>query len=331
MKSAEDLKAKIGGNMRESMASHRPATVSFHGETANPRPTVTTSTAPPFHGETAKYRGASRLRDALAVELDRIIPDPDQPRKEFDSQALEDLAASLKARGQLQPIRARYDAQADRWVIVAGERRYRAAIVAGLPSVMLIEAKGSADPDEILEDQLVENCLREDLKPIEQARAFRTLIDRRGWSYRQLSDHLHVAPASVARALALLELPDDVQGRVEAGELAPSVAYEVSRIDDQATQREVAARVVAEGLNRAEAVQEVRRAESRSTVKRAGAKKGRGGAKPKLPTERTIKTSVGLKVTVEGRKGIEPAAMVAALREVTAKVENELAEDQAAA
>jgi len=289
--------------------------------------------ATPFHGETAKYRGASRLRDALAVELDRIIPDPDQPRKEFDPEAIASLAASLKGRGQLQPIRARYDAEADRWVIVAGERRYRAAIVAGLSTLMLIEAKGPADPDEILEDQLVENCLREDLKPIEQAKAFRTLIDRRGWSYRQLSDHLHVAPASVARALALLELPDDVQGQVEAGQLAPSVAYEVSRIDDQAIQRQVAERVVSEGLSRAEAVQEVRRAESRSTVKRAPVGKGRGGprSRPKLPTERTIRTSLGLKVTVEGRKGIEPAAMIAALREAAIKVESELAGDQAAA
>jgi ParB family chromosome partitioning protein len=266
MKSAEDLRARIGGNMRESMGAHRPA--------AAPPP------VPALHGETAKYRGASRLRDALAVELDRIIPDGDQPRKEFDPGPLEDLAASLKARGQLQPIRARYDSGADRWLIVTGERRYRAAIIAGLSSLMVIEAKGPADPDEILEDQLVENCLREDLKPVEQARAFRALIDRRGWSYRQLSEHLHVAPASVARALALLDLPEDLQGRVEAGELAPSVAYEVSRLDSQDDQRAVADRVVSEDLSRAEAVEVVRQAAGRSTVKRGRTSQGRG-AKPR--------------------------------------------------
>ena len=326
MKSADDLKARIGGNMRR-VAWRRPATdTAAVARRSDP--------GPAFHGETAKYRGASRLRDALAVELDRIIPDPDQPRKDFEAGPLDDLAASMKARGQLQPIRVRWSPDADRWMIVAGERRYRAAILAGLSSLLCIEAKGDPTPDEILEDQLVENCLRQDLQPVEQARAFRALIDRRGWSYRQLSEHLHVAPASVARALARCSSsPIEVQGQVESGELAPSVAYEVSRIDDQATQREVAERVVSEGLSRAEAVQGVRQAEARSTVKRQGPARRAGGAKsrPKLPTERTIKTSVGLKVTIEGRKGIEPAAMVAALREATAKVESELAHDQAAA
>ena len=313
MKSAENLKASIGGNMRESMGSHRPASA--------PAPT------PAFHGETAKFRGASRLRDALAVELDRIIPDPDQPRKEFEPGPLDDLAASLKARGQLQPIRARYDAAIDRWVIVAGERRYRAAIAAGLPSLMVIEAKGAADPGEILEDQLVENCLREDLKPVEQARAFRALIDRRGWSYRQLSEHLHVAPASVARALALLDLPEDLQGRVEAGELAPSVAYEVSRLKDQADQRRVADRVVSEDLNRVEAVEAVRQAAGRSTVKR-----GRGAikARPKRPTVRTIKTT-SARVTVEFKRAADPAEILAALDEARARVAAELEDDQVAA
>jgi ParB family transcriptional regulator, chromosome partitioning protein len=313
MKSADDLKARIGGNMRESMGPHRPS--------ATPAP------GPALHGETAKYRGASRLRDALAVELDRIVPDPDQPRKEFDPGPLDDLAASLKARGQLQPIRARYDAESDRWVIVAGERRYRAAVLAGLASLVVIEAKGPADPDEILEDQLVENCLREDLKPIEQARAFRALIDRRAWSYRQLSEHLHVAPASVARALALLELPEDLQGRVEAGELAPSVAYEVSRLEDQDDQRVVADRIVSEDLSRAEAVEAVRQVASRSTVKRG---RGASKAKPRKPTVRTIKTT-SARVTVEFKRAVDSAEILAALREATARIEAEQGGETAAA
>ena len=104
MKSAEDLRSRIGGNMRESMGPHRP--------TATAAPGVA---QPVFHGETAKYRGAARIKDALAIDLDRLMPDPDQPRKEFDHQAIADLSASLKARGQLQPIRVRFVAAADRW------------------------------------------------------------------------------------------------------------------------------------------------------------------------------------------------------------------------
>jgi ParB family chromosome partitioning protein len=282
MKSADDLRARLGGNMRESMGSTRPA-----GTPAAP-------TSPgSFHGETAKYQGAARVRDALAIEVDRLTPDPDQPRKEFDPEALADLAASLKARGQLQPIRVRYDEPMNRWIIIAGERRYRAALLACLPTLMCVEARGSQSPDEILEDQLVENCLREDLKPIEQARAFKALIDRRGWTYRQLGESLRIAPASITRALALLDLPRDVADQVEAGTLAPSVAYEVARIGDAEVQRDVAARIVAERMTRDEATAEVRRS--------AGRSKGRSAGKPRPPRPRTFRTAAG-RVTVEPKR-----------------------------
>ena len=103
MKAAERLEARdSAGTCGSRWAAHRPA--------AAAAPAVAGAA---FHGETAKYRGAARIKDALAIELDRIMPDPDQPRKEFDPEALADLAASLKARGQLQPIRVRWD-EADR-------------------------------------------------------------------------------------------------------------------------------------------------------------------------------------------------------------------------
>src|SRR6185312_3212783 len=104
---------------------------------------------------------------------------PEQPRKDFEPQALADLAASLKDRGQLQPIRVRWDEGSGRWLIVAGERRWRAAQMAGMTAMLCVEAKGAQTPDDILEDQLVENCLRADLAPLEQARAFKALVDRR--------------------------------------------------------------------------------------------------------------------------------------------------------
>jgi ParB family chromosome partitioning protein len=299
MKSANDLMSRIGGNMRESMGAHREG---------GSLPAA--SSSPAFHGETAKYRGALRVRDAFSIEVDRLMADPNQPRTEFDHGPLAELAASLKDRGQLQPIRVRYSAEADKWVIVAGERRYRAAVLASIPSLMAIEAKGQDDPDNILEDQLVENCVREDLKPIEQARAFKMLLERKGWTYRQLSDRLNVAPASVARALKLLELPDDLQGRVESGAIAPSVAYEVARLDGADAQRQVADRIAAEGMNRAEATEAVRR----SAAKSEGSK-GRGrGAAPKVrkPTTRMFRLPEGkVTITVELRKGVGDEAIEA--------------------
>src|SRR5512135_1333874 len=311
MKSAEDLISRIGGNMKESMGAARQAGASAASPTSP-------AAGPPFHGETGKYQGAARIRDALSIEIERIAPDPDQPRKDFDQDSLTELAASLKARGQLQPIRVRWSDAVSQWIIVTGERRYRAALLAGLPTLTCIEAKGPLTTDDILEDQLVENCLREDLKPIEQARAFKALIDRRGWSYRQLAEALHIGPASVARALALLELPEDLQGRVTAGELAPSVAYEVSRLVSPEQQREVAACVVEEGLSRAEATEVVRRAAGRP-----GKAKGRGAGKARKVTSRLFRTTAGPKVTVELRRGLDTGMIRAALVEALGQLDTE--------
>lgn len=315
MKAVDQLMARLGGNMAESMG---PAT----GAPLTPTPAL-------LHGGAERYKGAARIKDALAIKLEQIIPDPNQPRKEFDPVALDELAASLKARGQLQPVRVRWDEGASRWILISGERRYRAALLAGLPTLTCIEATRPLTEEDLLEDQLVENCLRQDLKPIEQARAFKALMDRRSWSYRQLGDVLHLSSSHITRVMSLLELPEDLQSRVTSGELAPSVAYEVSRLDDPEQQREVAARVVVEGLNRSEAVEAIRQATGKPKGKAAGAK-GRGG-KPRKVVERVLRTTAGPRVTVEFKRGLDAALIAAALSEALDQVKAEMAADQAAA
>ncbi|AGA31606.1 ParB/RepB/Spo0J family partition protein [Singulisphaera acidiphila] len=200
--------------------------------------------------EARSFEGRSRLKTAAEIRLDRIVADPNQPRVEFDPESLSRLASSLKQRGQLQPIRVRWDEALDRYVVVVGERRWRAARLAGLTAIACVVASGNAAPEEILEDQLIENCLREDLRPIEQAKAFRTLLSRLGISQRQLAERLQVSPPTITRALALLELPDSIQTSVDAGEIAPHTAYEISKIDDTATQVEVAAQAAQGRLRR---------------------------------------------------------------------------------
>jgi ParB family chromosome partitioning protein len=196
--------------------------------------------APPQATAAARaFEGRTQLREACKIRLDRVIADPNQPRKEFDEAGLAELAESLKTRGQLQPIRVRWDEAAERYVVVVGERRWRAAQRAGLDSIVCVVAPGNASPEELLEDQLVENALRQDLKPVEEARAYRQLLDRLSISQRQLAERLHVSPQKVTRALALLELPVDVQESVEQGAIAPQTAYEISRIDDTDEQREL--------------------------------------------------------------------------------------------
>ncbi len=304
----------------ESMGAARPA-APMHGASPGPAPR-----------STDRLTGVARSKNAAEIPVDRIVPDPGQPREEFGPEALDRLADSLKARGQLQPIRVRWDEGQEQYVIICGERRWRAARRAGLATVACVIADGPVDAGEMLALQMIENCVREDLRPIEQARAFRALIDRNGWSARQVARELGVDQSNVVRALALLDLPPAVRDQVERGSLPPATAYEVSKLDDPGAQAEVAARVVAGGLSRAEAVEEVRRVAGRpGRVDEPRASKG-GGAReagPRRPTTRTIRTSTA-KVTVEFRKAVGPAEVIAALEESLAKLRSETPDERAA-
>ncbi len=257
--------------------------------------------------DAAKMRGISGHLGSLLIPVDRLVPDPDQPRKQFDEDELERLAGSIRDRGQLQSIRVRYDEPGSRWVVVAGERRYRAAIQAGLATLLCIEADAGQSADERLEDQLVENCLREELKPLERARAFRALLERKGWSYRKLADHLHVSAGGISQSLALLRLPEAIQERVDAGALAPSVAYEIARVDGAEAQSALAARIEAEGMSRREAAESARRSMPRSRRRNKPSVDGGHAV-------RTFQTPVG-RVAVEPKQVGDESAILAALEE----------------
>ena len=233
----DNLAARFGGNIKESMGANRAA---VHGE---PSP----SAAAP-----AALQGITRSRNAAEIPLEKIAPDPDQPREEFEPAALHRLAESLKSRGQLQPIRVRWDESRGVYMIVCGERRWRAAGLAGLPTMTAVIHDGPVSPAELLALQLVENCVREDLRPVEQARGFQALIDRNGWTVRQVAEELSLSHSTVVRALALLKLPMDVRDRVEAGEIAPNTAYELSKVADPVVQAELAEQAAAGKLKRDE-------------------------------------------------------------------------------
>jgi ParB family chromosome partitioning protein len=214
-------------------------------------------------GPPPRLAGLTREKDAVRIPVAKIDRDPSQPREEFDEDGLARLAESMKARGQLQPIRVRWDEERGLYVIVVGERRWRAARMAGLTELSCVIHGGSLGEADRLAVQLVENALREDLRPVEQARAYKALMEANDWSSRQLAAELHVGQSSVVRALALLDLPAPVQARVEQGALAPSVAYEVSKLADPDAQRAVAEEAVASGLNRAEVAEVVEAVKAR--------------------------------------------------------------------
>jgi ParB family chromosome partitioning protein len=279
----------------------------------------------------ARLQGITRSNSAAEIPLEKIVPDPDQPREEFDPEALQRLAESLKTRGQLQPIRVRWVESAERYMIVCGERRWRAAELAGLPTMSCVIADGPVSPSELLALQLVENLLREDLRPLEQAKGFKALMDANGWSGNQLAKSLGVAQPSVVRALALLELPDAIQDQVEGGTLAPATAYELSKVEDPEAQRDLAERVVTEGLNRAEVVEAVR--EVKATEKSRGGKAtgGKGKAskpsKPtRLPAEIKHRGNGGCRVLVQTTAKTVAGDVVAALRELADRLEREAGE-----
>jgi ParB family chromosome partitioning protein len=246
MKAAERIKQKFGKHMDQSM-----------GATAEVAPAHAPAVALP--DDSAKLAGIGRLKDSFTIPISRLAPDPDQPRKEFDEEAIDRLAASLRDRGLLQPIRVRWDESRSRWIIVAGERRYRAAQRAGLTVMACVEATGELTTERIIEEQLVENCLREDLKPVEQARAFRTLMERRGCSMGRLAEMLHLSQSQVSRTMQLLNLPESIQEKVDIGTIPATIAQELARIDDPEEQRELAAKAERGDLTRTAARDRVAR------------------------------------------------------------------------
>jgi ParB family chromosome partitioning protein len=173
--------------------------------------------------------GAAPVGGTFDIELTRIVPDPDQPRKIFDDAELELLASSLKSAGQLEPIRVRYDAGQDRYVIVCGERRYRAAGRAGLRSLLAIVDDRDLQPDRLTHLQLVENALRVDLSPLESARAYDALMSTWNCTQQELAQRLSISESKVSRALALLHLPPSVQGDIAAGKVGAIAAVKQAR------------------------------------------------------------------------------------------------------
>lgn len=324
MGKADELLRRVGSNMAESLGMKR-----------TDKPTGTPVTGP---AEAAKYEGRTRSRNAGEMEIDRIIPDPKQPRQQFDQESLEHLAVSIKEKGLLAPIRVRWDAGLAKWVILCGERRYRAAKIAGLTSLSCSFVEGELTETERLEEQIIENVHREDLTPIEQAKAYRAMMEHNSWTGKQLAERLHLNPSAVTRVVALLELPADVQEKVTAGEISPRTAYEISKLPDEASQRAMAEQVLAAGLT-TEATAEVVRAKaspgkSRKRRRRA-TERGTSPAAveeiPSLPTTLAYEVRGG-KVWVTLRKPLASTEEVlTALEEAVGHVRAQLGMHQAKA
>jgi ParB/RepB/Spo0J family partition protein len=180
------------------------------------------------------------------VAVDAIIPNPRQPRRTFDEDALDDLAASISEVGLLQPVVVR-KLSGTTYELVMGERRLRASQRAGLEYIPAI-VRETHDND-MLRDALLENLHRQQLDPLEEAAAYQQLLDDFGATHEQLAQRVGRSRPHISNTLRLLNLPPAVQKRVAAGVLSAGHARALLSLDDQAAQERLAQRIVAEGLS----------------------------------------------------------------------------------
>lgn len=208
-------------------------------------------------------------RDRTMVPIEQITANPDQPRRYFDQAALQELADSLRQHGVLQPLIVRRHPRDDSlYQIVAGERRWRAAQMAQLHELPVIQRDFS--DTEVLEVAIIENIQRADLNSIEEAMSFRQLMDRFGHTQEKLAEALNKSRSHIANLLRLLNLPDQVQDLVKDGKLTAGHARALITSDNPSA---MARRVVDGGLSVRETEDLVRKAAQPGATPRASSKR----------------------------------------------------------
>ena len=254
----------------------------------------------------AMKKGLGRGLDALlgdytqptpegVQELDIHLIDTNagQPRKDFDQEKLQELADSIRQHGVVQPILLRQNGE--RYVIVAGERRFRAARLAGLEKVPAIVK--DLDEAQVMEVALIENLQREDLNPIEEAAAIRFLMQQHDLTQEEVSRRLSKSRPAIANSLRLLSLPEPVQEHLRRGELQAGHARALAGLQDPEAQAMLADKIVGEGLS-------VRAAES--LAREQGQKPPRQKKEPPATdpdlaaAETSLREWLGTKVSIQG-------------------------------
>ena len=231
-----------------------------------------------------------------ALPLQKIEPNPKQPRRTFDPEALQSLANSIAEHGVVQPLAVR-DAGNGYYQIIAGERRWRAARLAGLTELPVVVL--DADDRTVMELALIENLQRQDLNPMEEAEGYRVLIEEYGLTQEQAAARVGKSRPAVTNALRLLALPDEVRAMVEEGTLSAGHARAVLTLNSQRLQKAAAQKIIALRLS-------VRQAEA--MCKRMAAEEKPKKEKPALTVdyvgecEKALTKQLGRKVRIVSGK-----------------------------
>lgn len=246
----------------------------------------------------AKTGGDSAVK---TLPVGSVSPNPDQPREHFDSDALSELAESIRQQGVIQPILVENRADGT-YMIIAGERRWRACEIAGLKEIPVIVRDFT--PEQKLEIALVENVQREDLTPLEEAKAYRHIMDALNLSQQNVADKVGKKRSTVANSLRLLKLPENMRTAVEAGQMSAGHARALLAVTNPADQELLFSRIVDRSLS-------VRDAETMATEMNRGHKGSETNKSSKSPPggvrdpeidnlEQRFIEALGTKVSMKG-------------------------------
>jgi ParB family chromosome partitioning protein len=225
-----------------------------------------------------KTGGSSSISE---IELQKIQPNPEQPRTIFEEETLQELATSIRSLGVIQPITLREIGQ-EQYMIISGERRYRASLMAGLDSIPAY-IKTAAD-ENVVEMALIENIQREDLNSIEIALAYQKLIDNYGLTQEKLSERVGKKRATIANYLRLLKLPAEIQMGLKDRKIDMGHARALIPIEDPEVQLALYEQILEEGLS-VRNVEEIVRAGIPSETLAQGRKKDSAERKKRMPEE----------------------------------------------
>lgn len=232
------------------------------------------------------------------LPVDQIHPNESQPRRRFDQESLEELAASIREVGVLQPIAVRPREEGGH-LLISGERRWRAARMAGLTQIAAVIRE--VDDEHLLSEALVENLQREDLSPLEEAAAYTALLEEYGMTHEQVASRVGKSRSTVTNSLRLLALPGKIQGMLDRGELRSGHARALLGLEDQKYAVHIAERAVEEGWSVRQVEDAVRqRQETPSEAHRATVKEVRPVEIIEL--EQRLTEALGTKVSINYKR-----------------------------
>lgn len=236
----------------------------------------------------------AKKSEIVTINLDEIRSNPYQPRKTFDEKALNELAESIKEHGIVQPIIVKKSIKG--YDLIAGERRTKASRIAGLKEIPAIIR--DFNDEEMMEIALIENIQRENLNPIEEALAFKNIINETGLTQEQAANKFSKSRSYITNLLGLLNLPDSVQSMVASQELSMSHARVLSKITDDAKVIELAHKIINEGLN----VREVEKLTNTTELpKRIKINRSTNNVKYSI-YENTMREKIGTKVKISNKR-----------------------------